>query len=130
MTLSEVSQKYGLSPDALRYYEKVGAIPPVPRSAAGIREYGEAECGWVELATCMRGAGLPIEALVEYVRLYGEGDDTLAARKALLERERAALAGQIEAMQAALRRLDFKISRYAAALETGVLDFNEGGEEK
>lgn len=129
MTISEVSRKYGLSPDALRYYERVGAIPPVPRSASGVREYGKTECGWVELATCMRAAGLPMEALAEYVRLYGEGEGTLAARKALLERERDALAGQIAAMQAALKRLDFKVSRYEAALKTGVLDFNEGGDE-
>ena len=128
MTISEVSKKYGVSPDALRYYERVGAIPPVHRSAAGIRDYDEADCGWLELVKCMRGAGLPVEALVEYVRLYGEGDATLAARRALLVRQRAELEAQIQTMRDTLARLDFKISRYDAALENGVLDFSEGGD--
>ena len=33
MTISEVSEKYGLTPDTLRYYERIGLIPPVPRTA-------------------------------------------------------------------------------------------------
>ena len=126
MTISEVSKKYGVSPDALRYYEKVGAIPPVHRNAAGVRDYDESDCGWVELVKCMRAAGLPVEALVEYVRLYGEGDATIPARRALLVRQREALLAQLHTMQDTLTRLDFKISRYDAALETGVLNFNEG----
>ena len=32
MTIKEVSRKYGLSQDTLRYYERVGMIPRVTRS--------------------------------------------------------------------------------------------------
>lgn len=31
MTIAQVSQKYGLSQDTLRYYERIGIIPPVPQ---------------------------------------------------------------------------------------------------
>ena len=127
MTISEVSKIYGVSPDALRYYERVGAIPPVRRNAAGIRDYDETDCGWVELVKCMRSAGLPVEALVEYVRLYGEGNATLAQRRDLLLRQRAMLEAQIETMRSTLARLDFKISRYEVALNGGELNFGEGG---
>ena len=84
MTIAQVSQKYGVSADTLRYYERIGLIPPVHRSAGGIRDYDETDCGWVEFIKCMRAAGLPIEALIEYVALFQQGDDTLCARKALL----------------------------------------------
>ena len=40
VTIKEVSEKYGLSGDTLRYYERVGMIPPVTRTAGGIRDYG------------------------------------------------------------------------------------------
>ena len=83
MTIAQVSQKYGVSADTLRYYERIGLIPPVHRSAGGIRDYDETDCGWVEFIKCMRAAGLPIEALIEYVALFQQGDDTLCARKAL-----------------------------------------------
>lgn len=33
MTIKEVSEKYDLTPDTLRYYEKVGLLNNVPRNA-------------------------------------------------------------------------------------------------
>ena len=80
MTIKEVSEKYGISQDTLRYYERVGMIPPVTRTAGGIRDYKEKDLAWVELAKCMRSAGLPVEAMIEYVRLTQEGDATIPAR--------------------------------------------------
>ena len=74
MTISEVSKRYGISQDTLRYYERIGVIPAVNRSRNGLRDYTEEDCGWVELAACMRSAGLPLETLAEYVRLCQEGD--------------------------------------------------------
>lgn len=70
MTIKEVSEKYAVSQDTLRYYERIGLIPPVARTAGGIRNYTESDIGWVETAVCMRNAGVPIEALIEYVKLY------------------------------------------------------------
>lgn len=112
MTIAQVSQKYGVSADTLRYYERIGLIPPVHRSAGGIRDYDETDCGWVEFIKCMRTAGLPIEALIEYVALFQQGDDTLCARKALLLEQREQLAQRIADLQAVLDRLDRKIQVY------------------
>ena len=112
MTIAQVSQKYGVSADTLRYYERIGLIPPVHRSAGGIRDYDEADCGWVEFIKCMRAAGLPIEALIEYVALFQQGDDTLCARKALLLEQREQLAQRIADLQAVLDLLARKIQGY------------------
>lgn len=60
MTIKEVSEKYGISQDTLRYYERVNVIPAVTRTSGGIRDYQEEDLRWVELAVCMRSAGLPI----------------------------------------------------------------------
>lgn len=35
MKIAEVSKKYGISQDTLRYYERVGVIPPVNRAKGG-----------------------------------------------------------------------------------------------
>lgn len=40
MTIAEVSRKYDISADTLRYYERIGLIPPVPRTRGGLRDYG------------------------------------------------------------------------------------------
>ncbi len=112
MTIAQVSEKYGLSIDTLRYYEKVGLIPAVRRSKSGIRDYGPTDLNWVEFIKCMRGAGLSIEALLEYVTLYQRGDSTAEERKAILKRERDQLAARVAQMQSTLDRLDRKIQWY------------------
>lgn len=112
MTIAEVAKKYDISADTLRYYERIGLLPAVRRNKSGIRDYSETDCGWVEFIKCMRGAGLPIEVLIEYISLYQMGDSTVEARKELLIEERNNLMGRIEEMQKTLERLNYKIERY------------------
>lgn len=87
MRIAEVSERCGLSPDTLRYYERIGLIPSVKRDSSGIRDYTEEDCRWIEFIKCMRNAGLPIEVLIEYVELFQKGDETIEARKSLLSKE-------------------------------------------
>ena len=112
MTIAEVSKKYELSADTLRYYERIGLIPPVPRTKGGFRDYNEESCGWIELMKCLRSAGVHIDALVEYARLFQQGDETLDARKALLVEQRDLLAARLEELRQSLERLDRKIAFY------------------
>lgn len=112
MTITEVSKKYGLSADTLRYYERVGLIPKVNRNKSGIRDYTERDCGWVEFIKCMRSAGLPIEALIEYVTLYQQGDETLEARKEILIEQRKNLIEKFNEIKSTLEHLDMKIEKY------------------
>ena len=112
MTIAEVSKTFGLTADTLRYYERIGLIPPVKRSSSGIRDYDEKDGNWVEFIKCMRGVGIPVEMLIEYVAMFRLGKETIAARKALLVEQRQQLADKIVAMQAVLERLDMKIDGY------------------
>ncbi len=112
MTIAQVSQKFGLSIDTLRYYERVGLIPSVNRNQSGIRDYTEMDLNWVEFVKCMRSAGIPIEALIEYMALVHQGEETAELRKALLVRERDQLAERMAQMQKTLDRLNMKIEHY------------------
>ena len=87
MTIKEVAERYHLTQDTLRYYERVRMIPEVHRTSGGIRDYQEEDLRWLELALCMRKAGLPMEAMIEYLRLYQEGDETIPARLELLSNQ-------------------------------------------
>jgi len=112
MIISEVSGKYSMTQDALRYYERVGLIPPVPRKPNGIRDYDDYSCGWIEFIQCMRKAGIPVEVLVEYVQLYQQGSKTKEARKELLRGELNRLDDRIVNLQATRERLSCKIENY------------------
>jgi DNA-binding transcriptional MerR regulator len=112
MLIAEVSEKFDLSQDTLRYYERIGLIPRVNRKKSGIRDYTEEDCRWVEYIKCMRGVGLPVEILIEYVGLYQQGDETIDTRKELLIEQRKQLALKMEEMKKVLERMNDKIERY------------------
>ena len=116
MTIAEVSKKYEISADTLRYYESIGLIPSVRRKENGIRDYSDTDCGWVEFIKCMRGAGIQVEALIEYVSLFQQGDGTQEARKQILLEQREQLAARMEDMKQTLARLDKKIAHYDECL--------------
>lgn len=116
MNISEVSKKYDLSQDTLRYYERIGLLPGVNRNKSGIRDYTEEDCRWVEFVKCMRNAGLPIETLIEYVSLFQQGDATIEVRKELLTEQRNQLIAKMEDMKKTLERLNYKIERYEQAV--------------
>ena len=118
MQIAEVAKRYGISVDTIRYYERIGLIPPVPRTRGGLRDYGEESCGWIQLMKCMRAAGVQIEALIEYVDLFQQGDATLDARKALLVEQRDQLVSRMAEMQASLDLLNQKIARYEQGMMT------------
>ena len=118
MSISEVSERYGISADTLRYYERIGLIPPVPRNKSGIRDYDETSCSWIQLMKCMRKAGVQIEALIEYVALFYQGDETIDARKQILLEQRDQLSDRIHEMQESLNLLNSKINRYEQGLMT------------
>lgn len=116
MTIKEVSEKYDISQDTLRYYERVGMIPRVTRSLSGHRDYQPEDIGWVELAKCLRSAGLTVEAIVAYVALCQKGESTVADRLELLKNQRLVLSEQQAHMAEAMERLERKISLYERRL--------------
>jgi len=116
MKIAEVSEQYGISSDTLRYYERIGLIPPVNRNESGIRDYSEIDVKRVEFIKCMRSAGLPIEVLIEYVGLYLQGDQTIDARKEILKEQREKLVAKMAELHKTLDLLDYKIEMYENAV--------------
>lgn len=130
MTIAEVSKKYDISSDTLRYYERVGLIPPVPRTSGGIRDYDEASCGWIKLMKCLRAAGVQIDALVEYTALAQQGDATQAQRKAILVEQRRQLESRISEMQQSLEILNRKIEHYSRFDEYTMQSIRQGEQQR
>lgn len=125
MNIKEASKRYGISQDTLRYYERVGPIPSVTRTAGGKRDYQEEDLRWVQLAVCMRKAGLTIETLTEYARLFRQGDETIPARLDLLTRQMKELEERRQDSDQAMERLAYKIEHYQQAMITGELTWDK-----
>ena len=125
MTIAEVSKKYDLTPDTLRYYERIGLISNVPRNKSGIRNYDEKSCKRLEFIKCMRNVGVEIEILIEYMNLLEEGSTTAMARKNLLEEQREKLLEKQKNINATIDRLNYKIEIYNDIVSGKRKDFTE-----
>jgi MerR family transcriptional regulator, aldehyde-responsive regulator len=112
MKIAEVSERLEISPDTLRYYERIGLLQTVNRTNSGIRDYSEDDLKRVEFVKCMRNAGLPVEVLIDYIALVQQGDRTIAARKEILMEQRELLVVRMQEMQKTLDVLDYKIGLY------------------
>ncbi len=122
MTIAEVSKRYEISVDTLRYYERIGLLPPVNRAKSGFRDYTEGDCQWVSFIKCMRAAGIPVEALIDYVALFQQGDSTREARRQILVEQKELLQGRVDEQLRTLEYLERKIQSYD--------QWNPGAEER
>jgi DNA-binding transcriptional MerR regulator len=116
MKIAEVSREYDISADTLRYYERIGLLPAVGRDSSGNRDYQESDINWISFIKCMRKAGLSIEALIEYVEMFGKGDETIVARKELLLEQRELLQTKIDELNDTMSYLNTKIEHYDECL--------------
>ncbi len=112
MNIKKVSDLTGISADTIRYYERIGLIPPVTRNQSGIRDFTEREIGLLEFVRCFRKAGVSVEALIDYVTLLEEGEGTEEARLAILKEQAENLDARLEELRAARERLSYKIDNY------------------
>ncbi len=122
MTIAEVSKRYEIPVDTLRYYERIGLLPPVNRAKSGFRDYTEGDCQWVSFIKCMRAAGIPVEALIDYVALFQQGDSTREARRQILVEQKELLQGRVDEQLRTLEYLERKIQSYD--------QWNPGAEER
>ncbi len=125
MTIAEVAKKYNLTTDTIRYYERIGLIPTIPRTEKGIRDFDEESCKWIEFIKCMRSAGMEIEILLEYVNLFKQGKTTVKLRKKLLEEQRKKLIEKQKNINATIERLDDKLGLYDEIISGKRKDFTE-----
>ncbi|BAP86272.1 MerR family transcriptional regulator [Paucilactobacillus hokkaidonensis JCM 18461] len=112
MNINAVAKKFDLTKDTLRYWERIGLLPEIGRNQSGYRDFKERDMNWVFYIQALRNAGMSIEALIEFVKLYREGDQTTVARKSLLMDQRQELADKAKEIKKTIKYLDFKIDHF------------------
>lgn len=125
MTIAEVGEKYSLTPDTLRYYERIGLISNVPRTKNGIRNYDDKTCRRIEFIKCMRDAGVEIEILIEYIELFEQGKSTVKARQQLLKEQKEKLLEKQKNINDTINRLNYKLQLYDEIISGKRKDFTE-----
>lgn len=133
MNIKKVSELSGVSADTIRYYERIGLIPPVKRNDNGIRNFDEEDLRWIVFSRQMRNAGLSIESLVEYLTLFQVGNETVPARKEIIADQIGELKEKASELNTAIERLEFKLDNYEEHMipaESALRDFNQNKGQK
>ena len=120
MRIKEVSERYHLSQDTLRYYERIGLLDRVKRGPGGVRDYQEEDLSRLEFVSCMREAGVSIQTLQKYISLLKLGDHTMEERKDLLIHERDLMIQRMAMIEESLKKLNYKIDNYEKFLSKKV----------
>lgn len=123
--IGEAATRTGVSPDALRYYERIGVLAPVPRDEGGRRRYDEATIGMIDFVRRLRSTGMGVEDIAAYAELVRRGEGTVAERRAVLERHRDEVAAQAATLADVLTVLDRKITHYEAVERGAELDCDD-----
>ena len=112
MTIKEAAEKTGVSIDNLRYYERIGLIPPIPRNKSGIREYDERALQWINFVLKFKKAGASLEEIIEYVNLAQSDDNTKEARRKILLDIKCKLQEKIDKLNECMDTINYKIENY------------------
>jgi len=112
MTIKEAAERTGISIDNLRYYERIGLIPEVPRTESGIRDYDEMSIHWIEFAMRFKKAGVSLEAIREYIQLAMQGEFTKEARRDILHEAKTGLEKKLHDINEAMDVINYKIDTY------------------
>ncbi|MFJ2861443.1 MerR family transcriptional regulator [Kitasatospora sp. NPDC087314] len=115
-TISEVAAASGLTAHTLRWYERIGLLDPVDRSASGQRRYSDADLHRLAFLGRLRLTGMPIADMLRYVELARQGERTFEARRQLLVDQREEVRQRVADLQATLAVLDYKIDLYSGRI--------------
>lgn len=117
MTIREIAAKTNMSTDTLRYYERIGLLPPVPRNAVGIRNYDEYFVNFINFIKKLKASGMSLEHIIDYIRLAEMGDATIQERKKLLAEAREMLLDKINSLQLVAELADYQLRNYENLLQ-------------
>jgi DNA-binding transcriptional MerR regulator len=115
-TISEAAEKCGLSQHTLRWYERIGLLPPIERGSDGRRRYSDRDLDWLATMTKLRATGMPVRDMQRYAELVRSGAGQ-AERLDLLKRHREQVRRAIASQRECLKLLDAKITHYASCLK-------------
>ena len=94
--------------ETLKFYCNQGLVPNVKRDALNRRVFDARDIAWINSLNCLRGCGLGIAEMRDYIALCLEGERTIPERKALLEAKRTELLARQRELQDALDYIDWK----------------------
>ncbi len=120
--IGQAAQKMGLTAYTLRFYEKEGLLPFVKKCGSGQRVFSDTDIGWLSMIECLKGTGMPLKDIKQYIDWYIEGDSTLQQRLDMFKNQKQKLEEQISQLHKYMETIDYKILFYTEAVKLGSIE--------
>ncbi len=112
MQIQEASIMSGLSIDTIRFYEKLGILPPIERDPSGHRRFTTENIEWMKVLYWLRKTGMPTKIMSRYAHSVHSGDHTIDERIKILRDHQVRLDEKQKELNACQDILDYKLSAY------------------
>lgn len=117
LSISQFAKQVALSPDTLRYYEKLGLLQP-QRNAQHQRQYSQQDQDWLAFIQRLKQIGMSMHDIQTYAQLRAQGDRTITARMALVQAQSQQLLAKRIELDQQLAFLNQKMAFYQDQLAT------------
>lgn len=121
-SIGEISELLNISISTLRYYDKEGLLPLVNRTAGNIRVFDDTDLECLRMIECLKTTGMQLKDIKAFFEWCEEGDVTIDKRYQLFVQQKEKTEKQIEELQTALARINYKCEYYRIAKEKGTTD--------
>jgi DNA-binding transcriptional MerR regulator len=130
-TIKQVAEQTGRTPHTLRYYEKIGVLPPQKRKSGGARMYSEADVKFLVFINGLKKTGMSLSDITEFVmdgciwdkvRDNEDLQPSLAMRIEILLKHRAKMEAIRRELDAVIATTDEKLAIYNSFLHDGVIE--------
>lgn len=121
-TIAEVARRCGLTAHTLRYYDKEGLLPFVDRNNNGVRVFKDSDFEWLATINCLKGSGVPVKKIKEFIDWCIEGDSTIEKRLGFLENHKKDVEKQMKILKEHMKLINYKIYYYKEFAEAGTTE--------
>lgn len=124
-SIGQAAKRIGLTAHTLRYYDKEGLLPFVKKTSSGLRVFSDADLEWLMIIECLKGCGMQLKDIKQYIDWCRDGNSTINKRLELLKLQKIRLAEQQARLSKHMEKIDFKIAFYEDAALHGDLNVFE-----
>jgi MerR family copper efflux transcriptional regulator len=129
LPIGELARRTGLSPDSLRHYERLGLLPPAPRSVGGARRFPAAAERQVHVIQAALRIGFTLGELSLVLTEKRRGGAPCRKVYAMAQSKLDALESRLrelqqlrDALDITLRNWETRLKNIAPGLPAGLLD--------
>ena len=121
-TMKQACEVSGLSYETLKFYCNEGLVPNLKRDRLNRRVFDERSVGWIKSLQCLKGCGMGIREMRNYMVLCLEGKKSIPERLAMLQKKKADLKAQIQQVERSIEYIEEK-EKFYQEVQKGKRDY-------